>query len=109
MHFYLESGLERAESISAALYKGSVEALGNLSQREVKDSFGGATLCDIFQEPGMTVLDAAMKANCFPTESKQTWLLIFQYLIYFVMFRGCHSNNNGRRFSYQPKPDKEHF
>lgn len=63
------AGLQRAEDISNALYKGSVEALGTLSQSDVRQSFAGAQVCDVFQEAGQTVLDVAMKANCFPTES----------------------------------------
>lgn len=67
---HIESGLERAESISAALYKGSVDALASLSPADIKQSFAGATVCDILQEPGMTMLDLALKAKCFPTERK---------------------------------------
>lgn len=68
--FFEESGLERAESISAALYKGSVDALGKLSKQDIRDSFQGATVCDVFPEAGMTIMSLALKAKCFPTESK---------------------------------------
>lgn len=63
------TGLEKAEAISAALYKGSVEALAELSAADVRDSFDGATVCEVQLEPGMTLLELAMRARCFPTEA----------------------------------------
>lgn len=62
-------GLQRAEQVTAALYEGSVEALASLSRSDVRDSFAGATVCDIRYEPGMTLLQLAMQAQCFPTET----------------------------------------
>lgn len=62
-------GLRRAEAISAALYTGSVEALAALSAADVRDSFDGATVAEVLHEPGMTMLQLAMRAGCFATES----------------------------------------
>ncbi|XP_058835234.1 tyrosine--tRNA ligase, mitochondrial [Topomyia yanbarensis] len=63
-----EEGLRKAEGISAALYSGNVEALGELEVCDIKQTFGGAPLIEILPEPGFTVLDVAMRARCFPTE-----------------------------------------
>ncbi|XP_053682267.1 tyrosine--tRNA ligase, mitochondrial [Sabethes cyaneus] len=63
-----EEGLQQAENISAALYSGQVEALGELAVRDIAGTFGGAPLVEILPEPGITVLDVAMRAKCFPTE-----------------------------------------
>ncbi|XP_055551361.1 tyrosine--tRNA ligase, mitochondrial [Wyeomyia smithii] len=63
-----EEGLQQAEKISGALYSGQVEALGELAVRDIMQTFGGAPLVEILPEPGITVLDVAMKARCFPTE-----------------------------------------
>ncbi|XP_055609488.1 tyrosine--tRNA ligase, mitochondrial [Uranotaenia lowii] len=63
-----EEGLKKAESLTAALYSGNVEALGNLEVKDIRQTFGGAPLVDILPEPGMTVLNVAMRAKCFPTE-----------------------------------------
>lgn len=64
-----ETGLKLAENVTNALYKGSVEALGQLSAKDVKQTFAGATYSEVMLEPTMTVLDLAMKVKCFPTES----------------------------------------
>ncbi|XP_037048996.1 tyrosine--tRNA ligase, mitochondrial-like [Bradysia coprophila] len=63
-----ETGLQKAEAISSALYKGSVDALGKLNLNEVKECFAGAALCEILPAPGMTILEAAMKCKCFASE-----------------------------------------
>ncbi|XP_058444902.1 tyrosine--tRNA ligase, mitochondrial [Malaya genurostris] len=63
-----EDGLRKAKDISAALYSGNVEALGDLEIRDISQTFGGAPLIEIFPEPGLTVLNVAMRARCFPTE-----------------------------------------
>lgn len=59
--------LRRAEQISDALYGGNVQALGDLSYDEVKMLLKGTTSCEILLEAGMSILDLAMKAKCFPT------------------------------------------
>ncbi|XP_062700485.1 tyrosine--tRNA ligase, mitochondrial-like [Aedes albopictus] len=63
-----EEGLKKAEDITAALYNGNVEALGELEVKDIRQTFGGAPVVDILPEPGMTVLQIAMRAKCFPTE-----------------------------------------
>lgn len=63
-----KDGLEKAESITNALYSGEISALGKLSDKEILEVFAGATFVEIFMEPGTTMIEAAMKAKCFPTE-----------------------------------------
>lgn len=74
-HLYLidlfaEKGLQQAERITDALYKGSVDALGELNYEEVKQTFAGAKIVDLLPESGMSMLQLAMKAKCFDNESK---------------------------------------
>lgn len=35
----------------------------------MKECFAGATICEILQSSGMTILEAALKCKCFTTES----------------------------------------
>ena len=63
-----KGGLEKAESITNALYSGEISALGTLSDKEILQVFSGATFIEVFMEPGTTMIEAAMKAKCFPTE-----------------------------------------
>lgn len=72
--------------VSSALYKGSLEALGKLTYKEVKECFAGATMCDILQEPGMTILEAAIKSGCFKTERMTFSLQIFFSKHNFLVF-----------------------
>lgn len=65
-----EAELKKAELISAALYGGDAKALGELSYDEVKLLLKGTANCEIMLEAGMTIMDLAMKAKCFPTISK---------------------------------------
>lgn len=53
-----------------ALYKGNVDGLADLNLAEIQQTFQGATMVDLLTEPGMSILELAMKAKCFPTESK---------------------------------------
>ncbi|XP_060655425.1 tyrosine--tRNA ligase, mitochondrial [Drosophila nasuta] len=64
-----ENGLKQAERVTNALYKGNVDGLAELNVMEIKQTFQGATMVDILPEPGMSILDLAMKAKCFPTET----------------------------------------
>ncbi|EDV37212.1 uncharacterized protein Dana_GF11543 [Drosophila ananassae] len=64
-----ESGLRQAERVTNALYKGNVEGLAELNYAEIKQTFQGATVVDLLTEPGMSVLQLAMNAKCFPTET----------------------------------------
>lgn len=52
------------------MYKGNVEGLAELNYAEIKQTFQGATVVDLLTEPGMSVLQLAMNAKCFPTESR---------------------------------------
>jgi len=67
-----ESGLKQAERVTNALYKGNVEGLAELNLAEIQQTFQGATMVDLLTEPGMSILELAMKAKCFPTESELT-------------------------------------
>lgn len=64
-----KQGLKTAERVTNALYKGSIDALGELNYKDVKQTFTGATIVEILAEPGISVLDLAMKAKCFPTQN----------------------------------------
>uniref|UniRef100_A0A182QLZ4 Tyrosine--tRNA ligase n=1 Tax=Anopheles farauti TaxID=69004 RepID=A0A182QLZ4_9DIPT len=64
-----EEGLQQAMAISQALYSGDLSALQQLEVKDVAQSFGGAPLCEMLPEPGMTVLDVALRARCFPTQT----------------------------------------
>ncbi|KMY96434.1 tyrosine--tRNA ligase, mitochondrial [Drosophila simulans] len=64
-----ESGLKQAERVTNALYKGNVEGLAQLNLPEIQQTFQGATMVNLLTEPGMSILELAMKAKCFPTET----------------------------------------
>lgn len=60
--------MQRAVSTTEALYTDDLDVIGKLSAKEIKDVFAGATICDIMYEPGLTLLQLAMKAKCFLKE-----------------------------------------
>lgn len=64
-----EDGLKKALMISDALYKGDVNALGELKPQEVPKLFSGASYAELFLDPGTTMVQAAMQVKCFPTET----------------------------------------
>ncbi|XP_001361216.2 tyrosine--tRNA ligase, mitochondrial [Drosophila persimilis] len=64
-----ENGLKQAERVTNALYKGKVDGLAELNYAEIKQTFQGAAVVDLLTEPGMSILQLAMKAKCFPTET----------------------------------------
>ncbi|XP_053678741.1 tyrosine--tRNA ligase, mitochondrial [Anopheles nili] len=64
-----EEGLHKAKAISQALFKGDVSTLEHLNVKDISQSFGGAPLCELLPEPGMNVLDLALRAKCFPSKS----------------------------------------
>lgn len=70
--FFTEDGLKKAKQITAALYDGDFNALSSLSHVEMKNIFVGAKVHDILLEPGMTVLDLALKAKIYKHERKFT-------------------------------------
>lgn len=77
--FLTEEGLERARTITQALYEGSLTTLADLSDNEMKSTFTGAPLYEILLQAGMTVLDIALKTNCFPNQSKRKIKKCFQF------------------------------
>lgn len=66
-----EVGLERARSITKALYEGSLTALSDLSENDMKSTFADAPVYEILLQAGMTVLDIALKANCYKNKSNR--------------------------------------
>lgn len=62
---FVEEGLKKAKQVSAALYDGDFAALSSLSQAEMMSIFNGAKVHEILLEPGMTVLDLALKAKIY--------------------------------------------
>ncbi|XP_044758945.1 tyrosine--tRNA ligase, mitochondrial [Coccinella septempunctata] len=61
-----EEGLNSARLTTKALYQGSVAALGNLKAEQIAEIFQGATIVELLPEPGQSILDLAMKVQCFP-------------------------------------------
>ncbi|XP_046414786.1 tyrosine--tRNA ligase, mitochondrial [Neodiprion virginianus] len=64
-----EAGLKTAQQTTSVLYDKSIESLSSLSADEMVSAFQGATLIEILPEPGLTVLQLSLKANCFPDET----------------------------------------
>ncbi|XP_014288582.1 tyrosine--tRNA ligase, mitochondrial [Halyomorpha halys] len=64
-----EEGLASAENTTKALYSRDVTALAGLSWEDVTSGFHGAELVEILLRPGITVLEAALAARCFLTQS----------------------------------------
>lgn len=65
-----EEGLDKARTVTAALYDGDFTALASLTEDEMFSLFTGATHCEILIQPGMSALDLALKAKCFKHERK---------------------------------------
>lgn len=63
-----EEGLKKALTVSDALYKGNVQALGALQPQEIPQLFAGASYTELFMEPGTTMMTAALRIKCFPSE-----------------------------------------
>lgn len=66
---YIENGLQEALLATSALYDNNIKTLSMLSVNDVYKIFNGATVVELMLEPGITVLQMAMKARCFLTES----------------------------------------
>lgn len=64
-----ETGLQEAIVATSALYDNSIDTLSTLSINDICKIFNGATVVELMLEPGITVLQMAMKAKCFLTES----------------------------------------
>ncbi len=70
MFDYLDSGLDSAQRCTEALYSESADKLASLTEMELADLFKNAPTAELMLEPGMTVLDVVMKAQCFARISK---------------------------------------
>lgn len=64
-----KEALEQAKRLTEALYGGDINALGMLKKEEIKEIFSGAPFKELIMEPGTTLLDAAMQAQCFKTKN----------------------------------------
>jgi len=64
-----ENGLQEALVATSALYDNNIETLSMLSVNDIFKIFNGATIVELMLEPGITVLQMAMKAKCFLTDS----------------------------------------
>ncbi|XP_050424168.1 tyrosine--tRNA ligase, mitochondrial [Adelges cooleyi] len=63
-----EAGLEEALMATSVLYDNNVENLGKIKPDDISKIFSGAVVVELYLEPGITVLQLAMKAKCFLTE-----------------------------------------
>ncbi|KAM3926207.1 tyrosine--tRNA ligase, mitochondrial [Leptodactylus fuscus] len=61
-----KEGLESAKRCTQALYHGSIDALGSMSDQELQELFQGAPFAELLLEPGMRVLDACLKVSAIP-------------------------------------------
>lgn len=66
---FIETGLQEALVATSALYDNSIETLSTLGINDIFKIFSGSTAVELMLEPGITVLQMAMKAKCFLTES----------------------------------------
>jgi tyrosyl-tRNA synthetase len=64
-----ENGLRSAELATSALYHQSLDALSQLSAEELQKLFGETARGELQLNADSTILQLAMKAHCFPTES----------------------------------------
>ncbi|CAG9094317.1 unnamed protein product [Plutella xylostella] len=62
-------GLQRARKATSALFSKDVTSLTSLSPLELEQVFSGAPVVRVLLQPGTTVLDLAMKANCFGSQT----------------------------------------
>jgi tyrosyl-tRNA synthetase len=65
-----EEGLEAALKATSALYDQTAESLMALTAEDISKIFEGAKMCELLLQPGTTVLDLAVQAGCFTSESK---------------------------------------
>ncbi|XP_029641145.1 tyrosine--tRNA ligase, mitochondrial [Octopus sinensis] len=63
-----ESGLKMAKRWTEAFFTNNTDVLSRLSESEITELFRSAATCRMLLEPGMTVLETCMKANCFDRE-----------------------------------------
>ncbi|XP_015177407.1 PREDICTED: tyrosine--tRNA ligase, mitochondrial [Polistes dominula] len=63
-----ELGVKAAKDASMVLYNKSIETLVKMSAEDIANVFEGATVVDLFAEPGLTVYELATKAKCFKSD-----------------------------------------
>lgn len=67
------SGLKTAKLTTKALYEGTVAGLESLKAEQIAEIFQGATVVELLPEPGQSVLDLGMKAQCFSRIGNAYW------------------------------------
>lgn len=63
-----EEGLHQAETTTGILYRNDMASLGRLSLEEARAVFQQADFLQRLYQPGLSVLDVALKIGCFKTE-----------------------------------------
>ncbi|XP_043255813.1 tyrosine--tRNA ligase, mitochondrial [Colletes gigas] len=63
-----EEGLLGAKRASTILYDKSIESLSRINANDLAELLEGATVVEIFSEPGLSIYDLAMKSKCFEKE-----------------------------------------
>jgi tyrosyl-tRNA synthetase len=63
-----QAGLDSALRTTNALFSNSASALGLLSKHELMSGMKGACQTPLLLEPGLTVMQMALKAKCFADE-----------------------------------------
>lgn len=89
--------MKSAERITAVLYSNSIDALAALKPDEITESFKGATFVEILLQPGITVLDMVLKAQCFANESNPLVQFLFIYFLMLVNFLTHKKKDDARR------------
>lgn len=74
--FFVETGLQEALLATSSLYDNNIETLSKLNINDILKIFKGATIVELMLEPGITVLQMAMKAKCFLTDSNNNLLYL---------------------------------
>lgn len=62
-----ETGLRLAKLATDALYNNSFKSLNEMNESEIRTIFKQVPTIELLLEPGITLVDLAMKAKCFPT------------------------------------------
>lgn len=66
--FFTEKGLNLAQAATKILYQSDLHSLAKLSPDELQTVFPLSSLSYMVYEPGISILDLAMKIGCFLTE-----------------------------------------
>lgn len=73
---FVETGYQEALLATSALYNQDIETLKTLNVNDIVKIFKGATVVELILEPGISVLQMAMNAKCFLTESMNHHLFL---------------------------------